>query len=251
MKKILNKIFAAFLIITTVTTLSACGNKKNQKLTNIDLAIIYKEVAISTWEKIGVNDPTVAVSALSVSIPDKKEETTDEHQITNILSNSNTMAGMIYMISLLYENENFVTTNNIAVFDVNVNIFGTTYTQNYILSTFIDTNNDKVYLEAAITTMGMVQYSNVEVDYDFDEKEVKSYRFYSNVITSYVDMSLSEDNKYLWYETEDATDEFAIAVTNKKQTFLESASEVEKLEANFDQIMQTYMDVVERAVVGQ
>ena len=103
---------------------------------------------------------------------------------------------------------------------------------------YIDMDNNKVYLQAAITTMGMVQYSSVEADYDFDKEELKAYRFYSNVMTSFVDMALTEDNKYMWYETSTESDDVASAITAKKQEFLNRSAEISKLESSFDEEIQ-------------
>ena len=105
------------------------------------------------------------------------------------------MAGLIYMVSLLYANDNFETTNNVAKFDADIVIESETYAQNYVLKTSLDKKNNKVYLEALVTVMGSVQYSNLEVDYDFSTKTLKSYRFITNVdvIGQYVDMGLSAD----------------------------------------------------------
>ena len=250
MKRMFKKMLSMLLVVSTFAVLSACSSKekKSNELSKEELSVLYKDIALSTWEKIGVDDPTIEASTLSVSIPDKKEETTNEHNIKNILMNGNTMAGLIYMISLLYANEDFITTDNIAIFDVTTTIMGETHTQNYILETYVDMDDNKVYLQAAITTMNIVQYSSVEADYDFDKEELKSYRFYSNVMTSYVDMALTEDNKYMWYETSTEGDEVASAITAKKQEFLNRSAEVSKLEVSFDEEIQTYMTILERTI---
>ena len=248
LKKLTKKLMSVVLAFSTISVLAACDKEKKETLSNAELSVVYKEVALSAWDKIGISDPTVSVNALSSSIPDKKTETNDAGSIANIISNGNSMAGMIYMISLLYSNEAFVTTDDIAIFDATVTIMGQTVTQNYVLETYIDMDNDKVYLQAVVTTMGTAQYSGVEVDYDFDEETLKSYRFYSTILTSAVDMSLTEDNKYMWYETEDLTDDFAVAVLTKKQEFLARAAEVTKLDETFDDEMQAYMTVLEKTI---
>ena len=43
------------------------------------------------------------------------------------------MVGLLYMLSLLYNNEAFQTTDNIAVFDVTITMGSSSYVQNYTL----------------------------------------------------------------------------------------------------------------------
>ena len=158
--------------------------------------------------------------------------------------------GKIYMVSLLYANDNFETTNNVAKFDVDIVIESQTYSQSYVLETSLDKKNNKVYLEALVTVMGSVQYSNLEVDYDFKTKTLKSYRFVTNVdvIGQYVDMGLTADGKYMWYDTTNATDEFAVAVEAEKTALTIASNNVTKLTTKFSSEIQVYMDVIQKVM---
>lgn len=234
------------LIVPCAFGLVGCGGDPGEPPTREELATIYKEIAVSTWEKLGLDDPTApALASGLAAVPDKKVETQEEHQVQNIQMNANTMAGLMYMVSLLYSNENFVTTNDIAIFDANVTIMGDQYLQHFVLKTKLDKQNNKLYLETATTVNSVEQYSNVEVDYDFENDQLISYRFYANILDSFVDMSLTAQNKYMWYECEGTTDTFAAAVLAQKAEFKQSAEAVEQLTSNFDTEIQTYMAIVE------
>ena len=241
-----------FIVFSSLFVATACKCDKDdeQPLTKAELSELYKEVALETWESLGVDDPTVSTTALLANIVDKKSETTDQNSIDNIKGNANSMAGLIYMVSLLYANDNFETTNNIAKFDADIVIESQSFAQSYVLETSLDKENNKLYLEALVTVMGSVQYSNLEVDYDFDAKTLKSYRFVTNVdvIGQYVDMGLTEDGKYMWYDTTSASDEFAVAVEAEKAALTTASDDVTKLTTKFSNEIQVYMDVIQKVM---
>lgn len=248
-RKIEKGFMAIIMIFCGLFTVSGCGKDDEKALTNAQLSALYKEVALETWESLGVDDPTVSTAQLA-NVVDKKTETTDQNAINNIKVNANSMAGLIYMVSLLYSNEKFQTTNNIAKFDADITIESQSFSQSYVLKTSLDKKNNKVYLEALVTVMGSVQYSNLEVNYDFKTNTLKAYRFITNVdvIGQYVDMGLTEDNKYMWYETTNVTDEFAVAVETNKTQLTASSNEVTKLTTKFNSEIQNYMDVIQKAM---
>lgn len=246
LKKIVKGFMAIALVFSSLYVASGCNKDDDQSLTKEELSELYEEVALETWESLGVDNPITSM-ALLANVVDKKTETTSEGAIDNIKINANSMAGLIYMVSLLYANENFETTNNIAKFDADITMGGQSFSQSYILETSLDKKNNKVYLEALVTVMGSVQYSNIEVDYDFSTNTLKAYRFFTNVdvIGQYVDMGLTTDGKYMWYDTNSETDEFAVAVEAEKSALTAAANEVTKLTTNFGGEIQVYMDVIQ------
>lgn len=252
MKKLLKSLMAIALVFSSLFLATACKCDKDdeQSLTKAELSELYKEVALETWESLGINDPTVSTTALLANIVDKKSETTDQTSINNIKNNANSMAGLIYMVSLLYANDNFETTNNVAKFDADIVIESQSFAQSYVLETSLDKKNNKVYLEALVTVMGSVQYSNLEVDYDFATKTLKSYRFVTNVdvIGQYVDMGLTAEGKYMWYDTTSTTDEFAVAVEAEKNSLTTASNDVTKLTTKFSSEIQVYMDAIQKAM---
>ena len=244
--KILSFIMAICLFLTIIA-FTACA-PEGEPLTNAELAVLYKEVEVETWAELGVDDPTAPSSQTTMlsTIPDKRQETTDTHQVYNIKLNANTMASVIYMVSLLYENERFETTNDIAIFDANVTVFQDTFSQNFVLKTAIDKPNNKVYLETIVTVMGTSQYSKVDVDYNFATKELIAFRYMANIMTSFVDMGLTADGKNMWFETSDLTDTYAVAMTQGKTLLEEASASVEKLPGLFSEEVQSYMTILEQ-----
>ena len=247
-KRIIKGFMAFFMVFSVV----GCKKEEKEQLSREELATLYQEVALETWDSFGYGDPTIAPVSLLANVVDKKGETTDEGQIDNIKVNANSMAGLIYMVSLLYANENFIISNDIAVFDASILMGQDTFDQSYVLKTSIDKKNNKVYLEALVEVMGSKQYSNVVINYDFENKELVSFRFFTNVdvIGTYVDMGLTEDDKYMWYETSVATDEFAVAVESVKASLVDKASDVDKLTTKFDSEIQAYMNILQNAMLG-
>lgn len=250
-KKILSFIFAVFIMLPCVFAISACAPQAPpppEEPTNAELAVIYKEVADRTWAKAGLDNPTESASLTSATI-DLKQETTDLHALANIKNNANNVAGILYMLSLLYQNENFYTTNDIAKFDATVTMFGQTYEQGFTLSSSVDLENNKLYLESVSEVGGIEQYSRFEANYNFEEKELISFRFCSSIgADAFVDMELTADNKNMWYETEDATSEYSVWFIAKKADFVASANAVEKLTANFNTEIQTYFTMLEEQI---
>ena len=247
--KFINFILVLALIIPCMFGVVACNqNPPDEPMTNAELSTTYKEVAVGTWESIGVSNPTAQQVSLAAPVPDKKVETTITAEINNIKMNTNSFAGLIYMIGLLYGNENFQPTNGIAKFNVQVTVGSQLIDQDYIIKPSVDKVNNKVYLEACVEVDSGIQYNYVEIDYDFAAKEVKSFRYYTSVMGTYIDMSLTEDGKYKFYSTSDATDDFAAALIAKKAEFENATQNIQALTTNFSAEIQIYMNVVQNAL---
>lgn len=255
MKKFLSLILV--MLVALSCSLVACNppagggdGGDGGEMTRAEIAATYKEVADSIWQKFGVDNPTEA-TAMSVVIPDKKVETTDEHAIANIKLNANTMVGMIHMIGLLYENDAYVLTDGMAKFDATVSVFGDQTDYTFIFKSSLDVANEKVYIETVCFVHGMEQYSYAEVDYDFDQKQTKAFMFNSHLsFGQAVDMQLTADGRYMWYESDSATDEYVQAVNAKKGEFLTSAQNLSKLGVKFDAECQVYFDLLASNVGG-
>ena len=96
---------------------------------------------------------------------------------------------------------------------------------------------------------GTQQYSQFTANYNFEAKELISFRFCSSIdADAFVDMELAADNKNMWYETEDATSEYSVWLMAEKADFVASANAVEKLTANFDTEVQTYFTMIEEQI---
>lgn len=253
-KRILSFVLSFCLLVSGAFALSACdGGKGGKPLTNAELSVLYKQVAADAWDEVGLNAPedtSAAATTMSVTIPDKKTETTDASTIANITMNANSMAGFVYMVGLLYANEDFSVTDGIAVFDApQVSVGGQSVDQEYILKTSLDKSRNKVKVEVIVTVMGTQQYSNVEIDYNFSTNALTAFRFYTGIGTMmFGDMAKTADGKMLYFDTNDTTDDFAVAVTAKRQEFADGAASIEKLSATFTAEVQTYLDAVMSAM---
>ncbi|MBQ9734585.1 MAG: hypothetical protein IJV95_01880, partial [Clostridia bacterium] len=207
MKKILILLTALMLAVIACFSMVGCSDGDNGDggngggdLTRAELAVVYKSVAVGTWDKLGLDNPKeeqpTGAMLMSTTLPDNRVETTDDMAIKNIKMNAALMASVAYMIGDLYANENFNLTNNLAHFDASSTMEGTPHSHVFKIETYLDLNADKLYFEGIINTDGMDQYSYLVADYDFDTNTLKSFRFCCNVMDSYIDMGLSESNEF-------------------------------------------------------
>lgn len=256
-KKFLSFILAICLLIPCAFALTACGkNPSPDELTSAQKATIYKEVAVSTWAEIGVDDPTIETTALALmsvsSIPDKKQETTDTDDLLLIKMNSNNMASVLYFIGLLYENPNFALTDGIVKFDgtASVGMEGESYEYSYTftLKPSLDIENNKVYLESYTITNGLYeQYIVIDANYNFETKTMLSFRMCAvSGGEMYLDLGITEDDKYEVYATTNTTDDFAVAIDSEFTSFKNTVQNIPKLNTLFSEEIQTYMTLCQK-----
>ena len=254
MKKFLT-IILAFLLSLSVFAVGCNGNEdgddgQGNQLSREEISTIYIEVAMKTWEIYHYQQPeTSGLSLFSVTVPDKKVETTIAHEVENIRLNLITMGGFLYALGSLYTNEAFVVTDGYANFDATITIGGEEFNQNYLIKSSIDQENGKIYFQSILTVEEMSeQYSNVVIDYDFTNKEVKAFDFITKVggngFATYNNMAFTEDGKNLWYETY-KSDEFTLAVDTLSSEFKSGSEGIEKLTTDFSEEMQIYFDVLD------
>lgn len=260
-KKFLSFVLAICLLIPCAFALTACGknlspdgkNPSQDELTSAQKATIYKEVAVSTWSEIGVDDPTTETTALAlmsaISIPDKKQETTDTNDLLLIKMNSNNMASVLYFIGLLYENPNFALTDGIVKFDgtASVEMEGETseYSYTFTLKPSLDIENNKVYLESYTITNGIYeQYILIDANYNFETKTMLSFRMCAvSGGEMYLDLGVTEDDKYEVYATTNTTDDFAVAIDSEFTSFKNAVQNIPKLNTLFSEEIQTYFTI--------
>ena len=182
--------------------LSQTHGNDGGSLTRAELAVVYKSLAVGTWDKLGVDNPkeeTAGAMLMSTALPDNRVETSNPGEIMNIKMNVALMANVAYMIGDLYANDNFNLTNGLAYFDASSTMEGQSHEHAFKIETYLDLDADKLYFEGIINTDDMDQYSYLVADFDFDTNTLKSFRFCCSVVGNYVDMGLSEDNKFLFY----------------------------------------------------
>lgn len=251
-KKFLSFILAVCFVIPVAFTLTACGDKPPETMTNAEMAATYKDVAKSTWSEIGVSDPTIDTSAAPLSnsvIPDKKQETSNASDLLQIKMNANNMASVLYLIGSLYENSNFALTNGVAKFDASVSIGQMQMSYALTLKPELDVENNKVYLEAYIVVnQTNEQYIMVEANYDFENETLLSFRIYTLSGGMYVDIEMTADNKNKFYATIDSNDTFSVAVNQEFESFKDEVENITKLTLSFDTEFQNYMTLLNKVI---
>ena len=260
MKKFLT--FLTALMLACCCLLTACslpngdGGGDEGGLTRQEQAQIYKEVAVQSLSRMGIElqpETVSGVSGFSVFIPDKKTETTDEGAIHSIKFNAKDTAGIMWLLSMLYENDNFITVDGLAKFDATYSaptsgpdgITTEQIFQTLCIKSNIDKQTGKVSFESMVTwesRPGAYGYSIGDFTFNFETSTLRDCRFImTGTNGAYVDMMLTDDNRYLWYETETA-DDFTTAVDASMQAFNDECAGVNKLTGNFDAEMQAYVD---------
>ena len=264
-KRFLSLVLAVCMIISCAFAMTACTQTPppggSGGMTNDEIAVVYKDVAKSTWSEIGVSDPTVETSSLALlssTIPDKKQETTLANDVLQIKLNANNMASVLYLIGALYENSNFELTNGVAKFSVSAEMAGSIYEYSFTIKPQLDVENNKVFLEAYIVVDNihgsMPQYFVVDANYNFESKTLLSFRIYTTTYDAqlsadiYVDIELTQDDKNKYYATIDASDDFAAAVASKKADFIGETQAVAELSFNFSTEVQTYMALLQKVI---
>lgn len=269
-KKLFSCMFAFLLLIPCMFLMTACANGNNDgdkgnptdSLTNEQLSDVYKQTALQTWSKIGIQDPTASggnADALSVNITDKRAETTDSTNIQLIKQNAAADAALIYLLGELYNNASFVLTNDIVKFGTTSTIGGMTCEYDFILSPLIDTAKSKIYFEAIVdvtmpssgsdsadgaTTQSSEQYVYAEFDYDFTKAELTAFRFCGIAGGMYIDLGIDSSGKNLIYYTTESTDDFAVAVNSAKTSLRNRAENISELSASFQTECQTYFNFI-------
>ena len=240
MKRIITIFISLIMLFSTFAT--ACSSTsidpEKQEISNI-----YREVAYQLLNKAGL----VAVggkgaSPFSVSVADKKTETDDEYAIQNIKANAKDAAGIMYLLSILYTSEGFEVKDGIACFDVNYSFQGEDISQTMNMKSSIDKQNNKVYFEVMVITpkYNTNGYTNAEFTYNFNTSTLIDCRFIMQWDEVYVDMMLTHDQKYMWYETE-TPDEFTADIDQLIEEFNDKCQKVEKLTTNFGDQMTAYL----------
>lgn len=260
MKKLFASLISIILITCSAFALSACNETPPPaELSNEELSTAYKQVALSAWDSIGVDDPTATSAPALLYFPDNRVEidiTLPENATAkkNILINANSMAGFMYMLSLLYECDGFETTNGLSKFDATITMGSTQSTQSIIISSSLNKDTGTIFVELIVNSNGSPQYCLVDVNYDFNTNALKSYRFISNTFdpqmgNMVIDMGLTEQGEYKWYQPVDNSDPFIETIRNRENSLNVRAQTVSKLTGDFSDAYQTYFTILQKVMM--
>lgn len=258
-QKILSFVLAICLIIPCAFALVGCEDQPPANppttLTATEKATIYKDVAVETWEKIGVNDPTVETAGISItpfSIPDLREEAQGTYEETMVRMNSNSV-GILYFIGLLYENSTFSLTNGVAKFEADS--MAGPYEVHLVITMQpnIDIDNNKVSLKLITETTDKEtgdtlgsQFALFEANYNFETHTLNTFRLSSTTPGMYIDLGIDAQGKYLFYATEDATTDFAVAIDSSYNQMKTATASISKLVDSYTQEFAEYNKIIQR-----
>lgn len=205
---------------------------------------VFRSIAAQAMEDIGLSMAIPSASGnnnFRAAIPNKMTETTDEGRIRSIKVNTQDSIGIMYLLSLLYANENYVMVDGYATFDFTMTIFGQSQSGTMTIYSKIDKENDMVYFEPVVSypQFGVSNYTFAVFNYDFDTDTLISSRFTMGGDGDYSDCMLTGDGTYTYYVPEGA-DEFTAAVDALIAAADSKISSTTKLTANFDAEILAY-----------
>lgn len=245
-KKILSLLLVICLILPCSVLLTGCGKEK--ELTNAEASNVYKEVAVKTWSKIGVSNPTASVVSYSASSDDEIDVTisgTDSNSIQFKIT-ANNMATILYLMGMLYEKTGFELNNGVVKFTATATVGGSSRSYNFTLKPKLDSKNNKVYLEAYIVVDESIQYVNIDADYDFDKGELKAFTVdYYTVGTPlpWIQVNLTKDGTATISMDMEGNKSFAQEITTKKDNFVNATKDIQKLDIELNATIQTYLNL--------
>ena len=258
MKKFISMFISALLALAACCVFVSCNEPTPPAgeggLTKAEISSLYSQIASDAWEKIDVAEPTeqaAAVSLMSVTdVPDKTVEATDANAIKNVKLNAVAMPAFLKMLSNLYANDNFVLSDGIVKFNATITLGGQQFAQKFALTSSIDQTNGKVYFEVTVEVNGATQYNLCDIDYDFTAKKITAFRYCAAMPGFFADMKVDAQDKMYIYQTSDAADAFAVAISAKKTDFETSSEQGQVLTADFSSEVQSYMDTVNAAMAS-
>lgn len=271
-KKILSYILAICLIIPCMFALCSCGN--DTPMSKSELASTYKTIAKTSWEQLGAGDPTITetetqsinrkkVMKANNNLPNEMTEQTNQDAILNIKAGGATMASLINMIGEYYENENFIISNKVLSFDIDIIDPNTNDIYQSTLSVLpnLDKANNKVSLEMLLLSDSTLyqfkhveSYYNFEIIFDFSNNKMISYYLLNvqsnitkedNEYEEITEIEMTKDEKY--FGNENPSNEFKTKVREIVSNFKTSITNGITLTGNFSDEFNRYGENANRA----
>ena len=280
-KKILSFIMVICLIIPCALILSACGGNTSSgnisSMSKEELATTFKSMALNSWQQLGAGDPTVQatstrtlsaneVSLMSInksSLPSEMEEQTGD-TVLYIKETGATMMAYVYMLGEYYENENFVVSDKVITFNVNVvdpnskEIY--TSVLSFLPKIYKDDNRVSVEMFLSSNEMQSLGYSNTnsyyifDIGFDFNNNKLLSYYFLNiqkNIRNNGEDYEefteMSEDKNGKCFGNVKVSDDFKNACREIFNDFNSRKEQGLTLTGNFDEEFNRYGDRANKA----
>ena len=247
-------LFVALLTCIACISFSACNttpppNDGGAELSQAELAIIYELAANSAYEKTGISQPSPAL--FSCSVPDETHIATTPQEISQVKLNVMGMPAVLQLFSDLYSNINFIMSDSVYNFTTQVEVpdgpVGTTrIDQEYSFYSTVDVNSEKIYLEASIVVNSIMQYNYCEIDYDFTENEIISFRYLAHMgdLGVYGDTIYKENGDLYINDFGNPSNDFITALSAMKDSFTTRVANGIDLGDNYNSEVQTYLDTI-------
>ena len=255
MKKFIS-LFIALLTCIMCASLYACaptpppGDDGGAELSQSELAVIYESAADSAYDMTGISKPSL--SLLSCSVPDETHIATTPAEIKQVLLNVGGMPAVLQLFSDLYSNSSFVMSDSVYNFSVRVEVpNGPNQTvfldQEYSFYTTVDVEDSKIYLEASVVVNGMMQYNYCEIDYDFTNDEIKSFRYLAHMSFAdiYGDVIYKENGDMYINDFANPSSDFIAALDTMKNAFVAKISAGVNLGDDYNNVVQTYLNTID------
>ena len=254
MKKFIS-LFVVLLMCIMCTSLYACattpppGDDGGAELSQAELAVIYESAADSAYGKTGISKPSL--SLLSCSVPDETHIATTPAEIQQVKLNVGGMPAVLQLFSDLYSNSSFVMSDSVYNFSAQVEVPSgpnqtDTIDQEYSFYTTVDLEEDKIYLEASVVVNGMMQYNYCEIDYDFTNNEIKSFRYLAHMgfLGVYGDVIYKENGDMYINDFANPSSDFIAALDAMKNDFVAKINVGVNLGDDYNNEVQNYLNTI-------
>lgn len=258
-------ILASILTVATAATCSVClaacnddnstasstaSNSASTALTRTELAEVFKATANAAFAQLGFdNSPATTVAATAYSLPVVGEAVNGDDMSAKFLkANAIGNVGLINMIGELYENENFVVTEDAVSFVVDYRGASSTLT----LLPSVDKAANKVEaefaLDATIDGVSNSLYFYFDLDYNFATSELSAFGIHIYIAggSSETFQCQRMENGTFYLEDEPST-EYVTALTALNDAFAAKKATAVQLTANFQTEFDGYTSISQKA----
>lgn len=246
-KKLIIILVSVCLVISAGVTVFLCVKNHKKKLTNADMSVACKNIAVGLWSNIGISNPVSEASQTSYAsfyeVPEKAEATEELDKKMRLKLVTNSMASWVYMVGCLLENPNFVLKDDIAKFSTTIS---GDKTYSFVVYPKADASKNELSLTVYYEINSTVYYFVCNADYDFKTDTLNSLRFYAKCDeTQYVDVKFTADGQSLIYSTTNSGDELANAIATDISFFKQHVESVGQLSSSFSAEIQRILLIKE------
>lgn len=257
MKKLI-ALFISLLMCVLCASIFACSTTpppSGEGLSQAELADIYESAANSAYGKTGISKPAPVL--FSCTVPDETHLAETPAEIRQVMLNICGMPAVLQLFSDLYSNSSFVMSDKVYNFSAQVEVPDgpdqtTTLDQTYSFYTTVDVDAGKIYLEGSVVVMGTMQYNYCEIDYNFTNNEIKSFRYLAHMgsLGIYGDVIYKENGDKYINDFTNPSSGFIAALDALKNEFVAKADTGVNLGDNYNNEVQNYLNTLDAIQEG-